>query len=98
MIESLPTLPMFHNQYGSHLPKQGWTKWGGAVYGIDKTEFDQWYCQACGDEQIKGLPSYMIPMDESQRDFIRVCSSCKFKAVKTRVRISWDLIRIIKVI
>lgn len=74
----------------------GWSKWGGATMGLAKEELPTWYCQVCGDEQILQLPSYMIPMDYSQRDFIRVCASCKAKAVRRRVTLSYELIRIVK--
>jgi hypothetical protein len=97
MMNSLPTLSaMFHNQLGGHLPQQGWSKWGEPVYGLLKEELDEWYCQVCGEKQVKVLPSYMFPMDELMRDYIRVCADCKSKANGTRVTFSWQLIKIIK--
>jgi hypothetical protein len=76
---------IFHNQYGNHLPQQGWTKWGGARSGMLKEELEYWYCQNCGDKQISLLPSYMFPMDDECRDFVRVCSLCKAKAIVERL-------------
>ena len=81
MIESLPSLSLtFHNQLGDHLPQQGWSKWGGPVWGLLKEELDEWYCQVCGEKQLKIFPSYMIPLDSQRRDFARVCVWCKAKA------------------
>jgi len=76
----------------------GWSKWGGATQGLVKEELDEWYCQVCGEKQTKTLPSYMIPMDLTQRDFARVCSDCKAKAKVTKVVIFWDLLRIVKAV
>jgi len=74
----------------------GWTKWGGATEGISKESVDEWFCQICGEPQIKELPSYMIPVDITQRDFIRVCSSCKAKSVQRHIMLCWDLLRLIR--
>jgi hypothetical protein len=74
----------------------GWTKWGGATQGLVKEELDEWYCQCCGEKQIKVLPSYMFPTDTTQRDFIRVCSDCKAKAHAKSIRLCWDLLKLIK--
>ena len=98
MSEYITISVIFHNQYGDHLPKQGWTKWGGAVYGIDKAQLDEWYCQACGEKQLRTLPSYMFPIDDFHRDYIRVCCSCKAQAVRMHVSMSWDLLHVIKLI
>lgn len=57
----------------------GWSKYGGARDGIVKEELDEWYCQFCGSKQVKGLPCYMIPADEDLREYLRACSSCKYK-------------------
>jgi len=97
MNESLPTLSaLFENQYGSHLPKQGWSKWGGRFHGLDKETLDEWYCQVCGEPQTKVLPSYMFPIDSGKRDFVRICSKCKAKSKIKRVVIFSDLTRIIR--
>jgi hypothetical protein len=97
LFSSFPSTSVtYHNQYGNRLPKQGWSKWGGGISGLFKEELDTWYCQICGDEQIKTLPSYMFPTDLSNREFVRVCSGCKSKSYTHRVTICWDLIRIIK--
>ena len=97
MNNSLPTLSaLFTNQYGQHLPKQGWTKWGGAIYGLMKEELDEWYCQACGEKQVKTLPSYMFPLDDFKRDYIRVCAKCKALARVKRISYVFELIHILK--
>lgn len=97
MNNSLPSCSItFHNQYGNHLPLQGWSKWGGPIYGLLKEELDEWYCQICGEKQVKILPSYMFPMDVTQRDYVRVCSDCKAKAKSKHVTLCWDLLRIVK--
>jgi hypothetical protein len=89
MMESLLSVSITGKMYG-------WTKWGGATQGLIKEELDEWYCQICGEKQIKTLPSYMFPMDCTQRDFSRVCTDCKAKAHVRHVVIFWDLLKIIK--
>lgn len=96
MTEYMTISVLFHNQYGNHLPKQTWTKWGGGGYGLLKESLDEWYCQVCSEKQVRVLPSYMLPMDETQRDFIRICSLCKAKATIKRVTLCWELIKIVK--
>jgi hypothetical protein len=88
-MEELLSLSITHKMYG-------WTKWGGATQGLIKEELDEWYCQVCGEKQIKTLPSYMFPMDVTQRDFSRVCSDCKSKAHAKHIVIFWDLLRVVK--
>jgi hypothetical protein len=73
-MEQYITVSITHKMYG-------WTKWGGAREGLVKEDLDIWYCQVCGEPQLRVLPSYMFPMDESDREFVRVCSLCKAKAV-----------------
>lgn len=97
MNNSLPTISItFHNQYGDHLPKQGWSKWGGGRHGLLKESLEEWYCQSCGERQLNCFPSYMFPMDDSQRDFSRVCVACKAKANIKHVLIFWDLLKIVR--
>jgi len=76
-----------------------WTKWGGGDHSLithtDKEE-EEWYCQVCGEEQNKVLPSYMIPVDYDQRDYVRVCASCKAKGFHEHSDILWDLLKLIK--
>ena len=55
----------------------GWTKWGGASHGLVKEQLDEWYCQLCGEHQVVELPAYMFPLDDGNRNFIRICSICK---------------------
>lgn len=74
----------------------GWSKWGGGTEGLVKEELDEWYCQSCGEKQLKTFPSYMIPTDEAQRDYIRVCAECKAKTYGQRVIFSYQLLRIIR--
>lgn len=64
----------------------GWTKYGGPNMSISTLIEDQkWFCQACQDEQEKDLPRYLIPMDEFNRDFAKVCSKCKHLANKKNI-------------
>lgn len=55
----------------------GWSKYGGGTHGALIEDGDEWTCQSCGDVQSKELPSYLVPLDESDRDFMRVCADCK---------------------
>ena len=67
--------------------KYGWSKWGGANHGLVKEELDEWYCQGCGKKQVKGLPSYMLPITHKEdRDFARVCSKCEHEIWFNRIR------------
>ena len=97
LFSSFPsTSETFHNQYGNHLPKQSWSRWGGGSYGLLKENLEEWYCQVCGEKQLATLPSYMFPMDEFNRDFVRVCTECKAQATVKHVNVCWALINIIK--
>ena len=89
MKESYVTITITKMMYG-------WSKWGGATNGLAKETLDEWYCQSCGKKQTKTLPSYMVPLDGSNRDFFRVCSECKAKAVKNHVSFVFDLIKLVK--
>ena len=62
----------------------GWSKYGGVMDGIVKEELPEWFCQFCGGKQVKGLPCYMIAVDEWQREYLRACSVCKNAAVKNK--------------
>jgi hypothetical protein len=76
----------------------GWSKWGGATMGMVKEELDSWYCQTCGEEQTKNLPSYMFPIDLFERDYVRICARCKAKARTNRVKLFEELRKIIRYI
>jgi len=52
----------------------GWTKYGGARHGLVKTDDDVWYCQACGEEQVKEIPGYMYEIND--REYLRLCAKC----------------------
>jgi len=89
MMNSLPSISITHKMYG-------WTKWGGPTNGLVKEELEEWYCQTCGEKQLKTFPSYMVPLDDAQRDFVRVCSACKAQANIKRVTFYSELVVIIK--
>lgn len=85
--------------------RYGWSKYGGANYGIAKQtgtagdlskELDDniWYCQICGAEQTNELPNYLFSFDDSQRDFVRVCSKCKFDAIKKKAKSFRELLKL----
>jgi len=63
----------------------GWSKWGGARHGLVKEDLDEWFCQSCGEKQVKVLPNYMFDYFKDKRDFIRICSKCKNEAVRRRI-------------
>lgn len=62
----------------------GWSKYGGPMYGLVKDE-QEWCCQACGKTQPEGFPQYMMPMDTSNREFLRICSVCKHTQLKKKM-------------
>lgn len=64
----------------------GWSKYGGARKGLVKEELDEWSCQLCGSKNNKNLPSYFIPEDPTQREYMRVCSRCKNISIKSQLR------------
>lgn len=73
----------------------GWTKYGGANMSISTLTSDtKWFCQSCQEEQEKDLPRYLIPMDEFNRDFAKVCSKCKHLANKRGINRYRELRRI----
>lgn len=63
----------------------GWSKYGGARKGLVKEELREWSCQLCGSRHVDSLPSYFVPEDESQREYMRVCSYCKHLAMEKQV-------------
>jgi len=75
----------------------GWSKWGGATKGIfTLLPSDEWFCQCCGEKQTRTLPSYMIPLDSSNRDFAKVCSRCKYKYIMKKLKTFFDLLNDLK--
>jgi len=97
MRESRMTISiLFHNQYGTHVPQQGWTKWGGARSGMLKEDLEIWYCQVCAREQIRILPSYMFTVDETGRDFVRICSLCKAKSILRHISRLEELLDLVR--
>lgn len=74
----------------------GWSKYGGARHGIIKEELDEWYCQACGEKQVKALPNWLFALDASDRDYIRICSRCKAKAVSEKIETIKELFNLVR--
>lgn len=70
----------------------GWSKWGGANNSISTLlPADEWWCQCCASKQTKQMPGYMIPLDEFNRDFAKVCSACRNRAIRKRVKTFFEL-------
>lgn len=57
-----------------HKPVGSWSKYGGEEYGLDKESLRKWYCQACGEEQPKGLVGFMLSFTNG--GYVRVCAKC----------------------
>jgi hypothetical protein len=55
--------------------RYGWSKYGGARDGLVKQTIDVWYCQVCGEENTKGMPTFMLEIHPNE--FIRICSKCQ---------------------
>jgi hypothetical protein len=51
-----------------------WSKYGGGDHWREPEE-KTWYCQSCNQEQLSVMPSYKIPLNDSE--FARVCPMCK---------------------
>lgn len=88
-MDSRVTISITHKMYG-------WSKWGGAREGMLKEDLDEWYCQSCGEKQIKVLPCYMFPVDELGRDFVRVCTICKAKSLIKHLNHWDDLLKLLR--
>lgn len=70
----------------------GWSKYGGSNQGLVK-EGGGWYCQACGKEQPKEFPAYMMCLDhDTFRNFIRLCADCEH-LVKSRHITEYEKLR-----
>jgi hypothetical protein len=89
MIDTLPSLSITMRMYG-------WSKWGGGSEGLVKEELEEWYCQSCGEKQLREFPSYMIPVDKAQRDYIRVCVWCKAQSVMNNLTFCQELLKLMK--
>lgn len=74
--------------------KYGWSKWGGPMYGLVKDEQD-WFCQACSKPQPKEMPNYMLPIDRSGREFVRICSICKHIQLQNKISY-YQLIQLVR--
>ena len=79
------TVSITHRMYG-------WTKYGGAREGLVKEDLDIWYCQICGEKEVRVLPCYMFPMDDSEREYVRVCTRCKAKSIIQKITKLEDLL------
>ena len=70
----------------------GWSKWGGANAGLfTLLPDDEWFCQACGLKQTRNMPAYMIPLDDTNRDFAKVCCLCRYKFIIKKLKTFFDL-------
>lgn len=58
-----------------------WSKWGGPREGYQKEELPQWVCQACGKDQLRVFPEYLLLLDDETREYLRICTECKFRSV-----------------
>lgn len=64
--------------------KYGWSRWGGAMYGLVKSE-GEWVCQGCGKDQPVGVPQYYFPWDKEEREYVRLCSVCKHIQLSNKI-------------
>ena len=70
----------------------GWSKWGGANQGLfTLLPADEWWCQCCGDKQTKNMPSYMVPFDFFNRDFAKVCATCRHRFLLEKLKTFFEL-------
>ena len=86
MIESMLSVSFYSQRTGN------WSKWGGGRMGfVSLFSHEEWFCQACGERQTTHLPSYMIPTDLLNRDFAKVCTHCKHRALINHLKTLFDL-------
>lgn len=72
--------------------KYGWSKYGGGNHGLVKDQNDYWYCQCCRVKCTKEMPAYMYAFDNSNREFVRLCSVCSHLAKVADIHSYTDLI------
>ena len=75
---------MGHRVIETRFKKYSWTKYGSRK-GLLKEKLDEWSCQVCGDKHVKGLPSYYIPEDALEHEYMRLCSYCFHNALTIKV-------------
>jgi hypothetical protein len=86
MIEVLMSVSFLSQRTGN------WSKWGGGRMGlVSLFSYGEWWCQSCGEEQTKNCPSYMIPLDIMNRDFVKICSRCKNRYLIRKLKTLFDL-------
>jgi len=74
----------------------GWSKYGGARHGLAVETLDEWTCQLCGTTNTKALPSYFVSETSRGREFYRLCSVCKRKALDLHID-SFEELLVLKV-
>ena len=73
-----------------------WSKYEDNRNGTYKNESDIWYCQACRIEMPKSIPSYLIPLDELGRDFVRVCPKCQHISFSRKIVSYSILVKVVR--
>lgn len=64
----------------------GWSKYGGGRHGlIGEETMPEWTCQACGSQIPKIIPPFMFPVDNSYREFLRICANCQHQVLIYRI-------------
>lgn len=76
MVKQTSVKTMEHRVITWGKVRYGWSKYGGPMYGIVRSE-SEWICQACGDPQPHGVAEYVLPIDSMKRDYVRICAVCK---------------------
>lgn len=74
----------------------GWSKYGGPNMGLVKQENDTWYCQSCGEEYPEEMSPFMMPMDDTMREFIRICGICYKRVLIKRIKYIMSLFKSIR--
>lgn len=75
--------------------KYGWSKYGGARYGLVRFESD-WVCQACGETQPKELTSYLLSIDKYDREFVRICGKCRNEMLRLKIKDYFAICRVVR--
>lgn len=70
-----------------------WSKYGGGEKWKEPAE-TKWHCQSCGEERYAFMPSYKIPLDNTE--FARICSLCKHLAVIREILVFHELLSLMK--
>jgi len=82
----MPNKPAAKNNPFKGKKSGKWTKWGGYVHGLVKSNNDTWFCQSCGVESRSELKPFLFEIYPG--DFVRLCNICYATALKDKLGVN----------